>query len=116
MEGKAATAILQVLVQNLIDHSKKEISLIGGLDKDAEKLTRSLDTIQKLLNDAEMQTIPNEAVKSWLKRLEDVVFDADNVLDELNYHLLSKKIMKPIKKIKVPSCFPSSIILHVSEK
>ncbi|XP_057781516.1 putative disease resistance protein RGA3 isoform X2 [Salvia miltiorrhiza] len=110
MEGEAAAAVLQVLVQNLIDHSKKEISLIRGLDKDAAKLTGSLDTIQKFLNDAEQRAIPGEAVKSWLKRLEDVAFDADNVLDELNYRILSKEInYKATKsmKEKVLSCFSS---------
>ncbi|XP_057781732.1 putative disease resistance protein RGA3 [Salvia miltiorrhiza] len=105
----AGAAVLQVLVQNLIDVSKNEISLIRGLDKEAAKLTGSLHTIQKFLNDAEARTIPGEAVKSWLKKLEDVAFDADNVLDELNYHLLSKQIerTKPMKA-KVLSCFSSS--------
>ncbi|XP_057781730.1 disease resistance protein RGA2-like [Salvia miltiorrhiza] len=109
MEGEAVAAILKVLVQNLIDHSKNEFSLIRGLDKEAAKLTGSLDTIQKFLNDAEARTIPGEAVKSWLKKLEDVAFHADNVLDELNYHLLSKQIKrtKPMKE-KVLSCFSSS--------
>ncbi|XP_047954819.1 disease resistance protein RGA2-like isoform X2 [Salvia hispanica] len=112
MEGEAAATVLQVLVQNLIDHSKKEFFLVRGLNKEAEKLTLSLDTIQKFLNDAEMRTIPGDAVKSWLKKLENVAFDADNVLDEFNYHLLCKQIkpimpnepVKPMKQ-KVLSCF-----------
>ncbi|XP_047962108.1 disease resistance protein RGA2-like [Salvia hispanica] len=117
MEGEAVAAVIKVLVQNLIDHSKKEISLIRGLDKEAEKLAGSLDTIQQLLNDAESRTIPGGAVKSWLRKLEDVAFDADNVLDELNYHHLSKQIkpMMPTKpmKEKVLSCFSSlSHIAH----
>ncbi|XP_047976154.1 disease resistance protein RGA2-like [Salvia hispanica] len=108
MEGEAVAAVIQVLVQNLIDQSKKEISLIRGLDKEAAKLAGSLDTIQKFLNDAESRTIPGGTVKSWLRKLEDVAFDADNVLDELNYHLLSKQIksIKPMKQ-KVLSCFSS---------
>ncbi|XP_047976191.1 putative disease resistance protein RGA3 [Salvia hispanica] len=114
MEGEAVAAVIQVLVQNLIDHSKKEISLIRGLDKEAEKLAGSLETIQQLLNDAESRTIPSGAVKSWLRRLEDVALDADNVLDELNYHHLSKQIksIKPMNE-KVLSCFSSlSHIAH----
>ncbi|XP_057781573.1 putative disease resistance protein RGA3 [Salvia miltiorrhiza] len=108
MEAKAAAAILQVLIQNLIDLSKKEFSLMRGLDKDAAKLTESLDMIQKFLNEAEMGTINDQAVKSWLKKLENAAFDADNVLDELNYQILSKQIkaIKPIKE-KVLSCFSS---------
>ncbi|KAL1535371.1 putative disease resistance protein RGA3 isoform X1 [Salvia divinorum] len=114
MEGEAVAAVIKVVVQNLIDHSKKEISLIQGLDKEAAKLGGSLDTIQQFLNDAESRTIPGGAVKNWLRQLEDVAFDADNVLDELNYHLLSKRIksIKPMKQ-KVLSCFSSfSHIAH----
>ncbi|XP_047962462.1 putative disease resistance protein RGA4 [Salvia hispanica] len=109
MEGEAVAAVIKVLVQNLIDHSKTEISLIRGLDKEAAKLAGSLETIQLYLNDAESRTIPGGAVKSWLRKLEDVAFDADTVLDELNYHLLSKQIksIKPMKE-KVLSCFSSS--------
>ncbi|KAL7090730.1 hypothetical protein ACP275_12G059100 [Erythranthe tilingii] len=47
--------------------------------------------IQDFLDDADKQQITKEAVKRWLKKLEVVAFDADNVLDELNYQLLSKK-------------------------
>ncbi|XP_047976116.1 putative disease resistance protein RGA3 [Salvia hispanica] len=115
MEGDAAAAVLQVLVQNLIDHSMKEFSLVRGLKKEAEKLTESLDTIKKFLNDAEMRTIPGEAVKSWLKMLENAAFYADNVLDEFSYHQLCKQI-KPIKpmKQKVLSCFSSCVNLSHS--
>ncbi|XP_047976143.1 disease resistance protein RGA2-like isoform X2 [Salvia hispanica] len=117
MEGEAVAAVIKVVVQNLIDQSKKEISLIRGLDKEAAKLTGSLDTIQQFLNDAESRTIPGGAVKSWLRKLEDVAFDADNVLDEFNYHHLSKQIKpimptKPMKQ-KALSCFSSfSHITH----
>ncbi|KAH6827333.1 hypothetical protein C2S53_015396 [Perilla frutescens var. hirtella] len=115
MEGEAAAAILKVAVKNVIDLAKNEISLIRGLKKNAGKLTESLDTIQKLLNDAETRSIPGD-VESWLKRLEDVAFDADNVLDEFHYHLLSKKnkTMKRMKKKKVLS-FPISL-QHMGRK
>ncbi|KAG6395480.1 hypothetical protein SASPL_146125 [Salvia splendens] len=112
MEGEAVATVIKVVLQNLIDQSKKEISLIRGLDKEAAKLTGSLDTIQQFLNDAESRTVPGGAVKSWLRKLEDVTFDADNALDELNYHLLSKQInsIRPMKQ-KVLSCFSSSSMI-----
>ncbi|XP_057781443.1 putative disease resistance protein RGA4 [Salvia miltiorrhiza] len=107
MEAGAAAAV-EVLVQNLIDLSKKEISQIRGLDKDAAKLAGSLDVVKNFLKDAETREITSDAVKSWLKKLENEAFDADNVLDELNYHILSKKIKasKPMKA-KVLSRFSS---------
>ncbi|XP_057778297.1 putative disease resistance protein RGA3 [Salvia miltiorrhiza] len=89
---KTAASVLLAPIQYIFGFCYKEFSQIQSLDKDATKLTASLDTIQKLLNDAEARTIPSDAVKSRLKKLEDVAFDAANVLDELKYHLLSKQI------------------------
>ncbi|XP_057781527.1 putative disease resistance protein RGA3 [Salvia miltiorrhiza] len=109
MDAKTAASVLQAPIQSLIDFCKKEFSQIRGLNKEAAKLAASLDTIQKFLNDAEARTIPGDAVKSWLKKLEDVAFDADNVLDELNYHLLSKQIEHTETMMeKVLSCCSSS--------
>ncbi|XP_057778312.1 putative disease resistance protein RGA4 [Salvia miltiorrhiza] len=110
MDAKTAASVLQAPIQSLIDFCKKEFSQIRGLNKEAAKLAASLDTIQKFLNDAEARTIPGDAVKSWLKKLEDVAFDSDNVLDELNYHLLSKQIEHTEMTMmeKVLSCCSSS--------
>ncbi|XP_057781735.1 putative disease resistance protein RGA4 isoform X2 [Salvia miltiorrhiza] len=103
MEEAAAAAVLRASIQNLIDFCKNEISQIQGVDEEAAKLAGTLEIMQKFLNHAESGTITGEDVKSWLKKLEDVAFDADNVLDEINYHILYKQI-KP-KKAKVLSFF-----------
>ncbi|XP_047954833.1 putative disease resistance protein RGA4 [Salvia hispanica] len=109
MEGEAVATVLQVVVQNLIDQAKNDYLLVRGLKKEAEKLTERLGTLQKFLNDAEKHTNPGDAVKSWLKKLENAAFDADNVLDEFSYHHLCKQInpIMPIipMKQKVLSCF-----------
>ncbi|KAL8479536.1 hypothetical protein ACS0TY_026437 [Phlomoides rotata] len=108
MAGEAVSATIGVLVQNLIDCIKDEISLIRGLEDDANNLKLTLTRIQGFLDDAGKKFITdNAAVKTWLNELEAVAFDADNILDELNYQRLSKE-MKSIhpKKKEVPSCFP----------
>ncbi|XP_042027634.1 putative disease resistance protein RGA4 isoform X2 [Salvia splendens] len=107
MEGAAASAVIDVLVQNLIDYKKKFI-LVQGLNKEAAKLTERMDALQKFLENAEMSTIPSDGVKRWLDMLKEVTIEADNVLDEFNYDLLSKanKPIKPMKQ-KVLSCFSS---------
>ncbi|KAH6816073.1 hypothetical protein C2S51_020893 [Perilla frutescens var. frutescens] len=101
MEGGAAAATIEVLVQNLIN-------VAADLDKDAQKLKTSLSMIQSYLNDAEKKFIAQEAVKTWINELEAVAFDADHVLDELSYHLLSNKVNKLMSlKHKVLSFFSS---------
>ncbi|XP_042030920.1 putative disease resistance protein RGA3 isoform X1 [Salvia splendens] len=102
MEGVSSAAI-EVLVQNLINLFKDEYSLLRGLDEDALQLQRTLGMIQAYLNDAEKKSITQDAVKIWLRELEAVAFDADNVLDEVSYHLLHKKVnkMKSSSKYKL---------------
>ncbi|XP_047963556.1 disease resistance protein RGA2-like [Salvia hispanica] len=115
MEGEAVAAVLQVVVQNLIDQAKNDYLLVRGLKKETTKLNGRLGTLQKFLNDAEKHTNPGDAVKSWLKKLENAAFDADNALDEFSYHHLCKQI-KPIipMKQKVLSCFSPCVNLSRS--
>lgn len=94
-----AAAALEILVQSPINVPKEEICAIRGLHKDAELLKTTLFMIQTYLNDAQKKFIAQEAVRIWLKELETVSFDADNVLDELNYHLLFKKLKSVKEKV-----------------
>ena len=79
-----SSAAIEVLLQNLINLFKDECTLLRGLDEDAQQLQRTLRMIQAYLNDAEKKSITQDSVKIWLRELEAVAFDADNVLDELS--------------------------------
>ncbi|XP_042030385.1 disease resistance protein RGA2-like [Salvia splendens] len=62
------------------------------------------------LSDAQKKFITQDAVKSWLRELVALAFDADNVLDELRYHRLHKEVKKMMAtkaKDKVLSFFSS---------
>ncbi|XP_047967186.1 putative disease resistance protein RGA3 [Salvia hispanica] len=93
MEG-VSSASIEVLLQNLINLFSEEYSLLRSFDEDAQQLQRTLGMIQAYLNDAEKKSITQDAVKLWLRELEAVAFDAENILDELSYHLLHKKVKK----------------------
>ncbi|KAL8483034.1 hypothetical protein ACS0TY_025914 [Phlomoides rotata] len=110
MEGEAISATIGVLVQNVIDVCKEERSMMKNFKKNASELGKTLATIQGYLDDAQNKFITEAAVKEWLKRLEDAAYDADTVLDELNYQLLSEKAQerKSGDVIKKKSCFPCS--------
>ncbi|KAI3470236.1 hypothetical protein Pfo_026899 [Paulownia fortunei] len=111
MEEAVVGATIQVVLQNLLSVSAEEISLFRDFKKDLKKLNESVSMIQDFLDDAEKKQVTDKAVKRWLKKLEGVAFDADNVLDELNYEDLSKKMetQNKMKKNKVPSFFPHRI-------
>lgn len=48
--------------------------------------------IKQLLEDAAMHRVTDGSVKLWLKILEGVTYEADNVLDEHNFENLSRMV------------------------
>ncbi|XP_065620222.1 putative disease resistance protein RGA3 isoform X2 [Quercus suber] len=94
--------------------AEQEIRLVIGVDEEVRKLEGNLRTIQAVLDDAEKRQLKEEAVKLWLKRLKDVSYEMDDVLDEWNTAMIKSEIEKqekaessPILK-KVCSFIPSS--------
>ncbi|GMP78862.1 LOW QUALITY PROTEIN: hypothetical protein CsSME_00034643 [Camellia sinensis var. sinensis] len=70
-----------------------EMSLAWGLKAELKRLTRRFKTAQALLCDAEdRKTIEKEAVLDWLKNLKAVASDAEDVLDELAFEVLRRKL------------------------
>ncbi|WRX29716.1 NB-ARC - like 10, partial [Theobroma cacao] len=51
-----------------------------------------LSTINAILRDAEEKQESNHAVDNWIIRLQDVVFDAEDLLDEFDYAILRRKV------------------------
>ncbi|KAK6128537.1 hypothetical protein DH2020_037723 [Rehmannia glutinosa] len=89
--GAIVGATIQVVLQNLLTLTQEQMSLVRDFKKDLEKLKNSFLMVEDFLCDAEMQQVTDRAVKRWLRNLEDVAFDADNVLDEINYQVLANK-------------------------
>ncbi|KAL3642075.1 hypothetical protein CASFOL_012890 [Castilleja foliolosa] len=103
--------IIQVLLENLLTLSQEQVGLVRYFKNDLKKLQKTLSMVNDVLHDAEKRQVADKPVKRWLRELEDLAFDADNVIDEFNYHLLSKKVgankNKTVTK-KVQSFFSSS--------
>uniref|UniRef100_A0A2N9I8S4 Rx N-terminal domain-containing protein n=1 Tax=Fagus sylvatica TaxID=28930 RepID=A0A2N9I8S4_FAGSY len=74
--------------------AEQEIRLVVGVDEEVRKLEGNLRTVKAVLNDAEKRQATNEAVKLWLKKLEDISYEMDDVLDEWNTAMIKLKIEK----------------------
>ncbi|KAH6832123.1 hypothetical protein C2S53_007846 [Perilla frutescens var. hirtella] len=70
------------LVERLAPHIERELNLVIKSKEEAESLSSKLKKIQGGLQDAERQGVTDNAVKEWLKQLEDVAYEMDDVLDE----------------------------------
>ncbi|TYI38191.1 hypothetical protein ES332_A02G008600v1 [Gossypium tomentosum] len=68
------------------------ISLGWGFNDEMQRLGNSLEMIGAFLRDAEGNQKQMNSVKLWLKRLRDVAYEADEVLDEIAYEFLRRKV------------------------
>ncbi|CDP15456.1 unnamed protein product [Coffea canephora] len=83
---------VQVLVEKAINLASDQIGLLVGFKKDLEKLKETLTLIHAVLHDAEEKWVAQEFVKRWLEKLEAVAFDAGNLLDDINYEMIRRKV------------------------
>ncbi|KAL2530933.1 putative disease resistance RPP13-like protein 1 [Forsythia ovata] len=94
------SATIEVTLKKLLAIATEEFNLVWGFKQDLANLTDSLLSVKAVLEDAERRQVTDEAVKLWLKKLEDVAYDADDVLDEIKYENLRRTVqirnqMKP---------------------
>ncbi|XP_039129248.1 putative disease resistance protein RGA3 [Dioscorea cayenensis subsp. rotundata] len=89
----AVEAILVKALELIVDLTAAPVlqylrPIWGGVDGELEKLNRYLLQIKPLVEDAEERQLMDQAVKSWLMMLRDVAYDADDILDQANTHVL----------------------------
>ncbi|KAH1038126.1 hypothetical protein J1N35_039869 [Gossypium stocksii] len=96
MDAKMAEALLGAVVKEavakVISIAADQISLAWGFEKQLKRLGETLGMIEAFLQDAEEKRTKNNSVKLWLKRLEDVAYEAVDVLDEFAYEILRRKV------------------------
>ncbi|KAM6570801.1 hypothetical protein CsatB_018786 [Cannabis sativa] len=87
------SASLQVLFERLA--SEEIPRLFQGkkviLDQ-LDELNTVLLSANVLLNDAEEKQLRNEEVRKWLFKLQDVIYQADDLLDRIDYEALRSKL------------------------
>ncbi|XP_044431794.1 putative disease resistance protein RGA1 [Triticum aestivum] len=77
--GKAAGALAQTVTR------------MCGLDDDRETLERHLLAVECKLANAEERSQSNRYLKSWMEKLKDVAYEAEDVLDDFEYEALRRK-------------------------
>ncbi|GLT54162.1 hypothetical protein SLA2020_273840 [Shorea laevis] len=97
MAEKALFNIAGGIIGNL---AFEEIKLIWGVKDELKKLENTVSTIQAVLLDAEKQQVESEAVKDWLGKLEDAIYEADDLLDDFSTEALRREIMTRDKTAK----------------
>ncbi|GLT60930.1 hypothetical protein SLA2020_336700 [Shorea laevis] len=91
--GILLSPFLQVLFERMASSDFVDFFRKRKLNKGLlHKLKIALLPVNALLDDAEEKQLIKPAVKAWLHELKDVVYDAENVLDEIATEALQRKL------------------------
>lgn len=114
MSDPILSAVLTQLGSILESQIRQELRLVVGVDRDIEHLKNTLRSIEAVMVDAEKKQVKDKSVEQWLQRLQEAVYDMDDVLNEWNAALLKAETQElgnsttPHKKVCsfIPSpCF-----------
>nr|XP_048332772.1 disease resistance protein RGA2-like [Ziziphus jujuba var. spinosa] len=81
------------IVESLTSAPVQEIALIWGAKDELSGLEETISTIKDVLLDAEEQQVHNHQVRSWLNKLEDAVYDTDDLSDDISTEVLRRQLM-----------------------
>ncbi|XP_026445046.1 disease resistance protein RGA2-like [Papaver somniferum] len=85
------------ILQKLVPVVAQEIGSAWGVKDELKKLQRTLEMILAVIADAERKQVTDEAVRLWLRWLRDVVYDADDVMDEFSYETMRLRERNSLK-------------------
>ncbi|CAI8595993.1 unnamed protein product [Vicia faba] len=97
-------ALAVTVLEKLGSSVYKELGIIWNLEEDMEKMKTTVSMIKSVLLDAETKA-NNHQVSNWLEELKDVLYDADDLLDDFSIEDLKGKAMARNKKVKQVLCF-----------
>ncbi|XP_059450848.1 putative disease resistance protein RGA3 [Corylus avellana] len=87
------------IIRSLSSLSLQEIGVLWGFKNELRKLGDTVSTIQAVLLDSEEKQAHNHAIKDWLRKLKDAMYDADDLLDDYSTQLLRRQLMTRDKKM-----------------
>ncbi|KAA8518084.1 hypothetical protein F0562_015558 [Nyssa sinensis] len=88
--------IVREITQKLASLAADEVALAWGLGEELRRLEDTATTIEAVLLDAEEQQVRSRAVREWLRRLQDVVCDITNVVDDIATEALRRQVENQI--------------------
>lgn len=88
MAESFAFGIADRVVGKLTSLAVQEISLAWGVESQVEELRDTMSTIRAVLLDAEKKQVKDHRLSIWLRKLKDEFYEAEDVVDEVEYEAL----------------------------
>uniref|UniRef100_A0A5B7B2Y9 Putative disease resistance protein RGA3 n=1 Tax=Davidia involucrata TaxID=16924 RepID=A0A5B7B2Y9_DAVIN len=80
------------ILLKLGSYAIQQIGLALGVTKESTKLEKKISTVRNVLLDAQEKQVSNPAVRAWLERLKDIVYDTDDLVDEFATEALRRQV------------------------
>ncbi|XP_022748112.1 putative disease resistance RPP13-like protein 1 [Durio zibethinus] len=98
--SEALSAIREVVVSNFFDYLLDKLGSFQffqfpgekQIQEELEKLKKELLEIRALLDDAEERQIKEQSVKIWLSDLQNMAYDVDDVVDEVETEIARRNL------------------------
>ncbi|CDP20664.1 unnamed protein product [Coffea canephora] len=103
MADALIASTIKVALEKTLSLANERIGTLFQFKEDLETLRGSVAMIQAVLADAEENQTHDQVVQLWLQRLEAVAFDAENLLDELNYEALHRQLVGKVRSFILSS-------------
>ncbi|CAL5195405.1 unnamed protein product [Lathyrus oleraceus] len=82
MAERISYGLTQSIIKSLASEAYREFRQIYGVKHEVDRLRETVESIKAVLLDAEEKQEQNHAVQNWIRRLNDVLHPADDLLDE----------------------------------
>ncbi|CAL1409135.1 unnamed protein product [Linum trigynum] len=83
MAGIILMPVAKLILGKASDLAKEQIGLLWNFRRELSKFEATVSTIQAVLRDAEEKQAHSHQVKDWLEKLSEVMYDAEDLLDDL---------------------------------
>ncbi|GJN10545.1 hypothetical protein PR202_ga28646 [Eleusine coracana subsp. coracana] len=80
--GLIASAAVKISSDKLCSALSEQAGLLWNFRKDLEDMKDTMESIAAVLKDAEKQSVKNESVRVWLKRLKHAALDISDMMDD----------------------------------
>ncbi|KAG5555856.1 hypothetical protein RHGRI_006492 [Rhododendron griersonianum] len=87
------------VLSSLGSYAIQHIGLPFGVKGELRKMENNISTIKNVLLDAQEKQMSNRAVKEWLERLKIILYDAEDLLDEVATETKRRQVESLMRKV-----------------
>lgn len=81
------------VISSLGNLASNEIAKVLCIKNEISRLSRKLESMTAIIRDAEMTVVQYETTRDWLKKLREIIYEAENIIDRCR---IEKEWLQPL--------------------